>query len=97
MPGGGDAPSVGEVFVELGGGEAVEPADHEIRLIRQEFEANLVEAGLEVERESEVSAHTLAIVSVICMSGSLHGSVLVSKFTFGNLQRPGSKLHLFAI
>lgn len=61
---GGDAPSVGEVFVELGGSEAVEPADHEIHLIRQEFEANLVEAGLEVERESEVSAHMLSVVSI---------------------------------
>lgn len=56
---GGDAPSVGEVFVDLEGSEATEPADHEIHLIRQEFEASLVEAGLEVERESEVSAHTL--------------------------------------
>ncbi|XP_075867555.1 anoctamin-2b isoform X1 [Nelusetta ayraudi] len=54
---GGDAPSVGEVFVELGGSEAVEPADHEIHLIRQEFEASLVEAGLEVERESELKGH----------------------------------------
>lgn len=51
-----EAPSVGEVFVELGGNEATEPADHEIHLIRQEFEASLAEAGLEVERESEVSA-----------------------------------------
>lgn len=91
---GGDAPSVGEVFVELGGSEAVEPADHEIHLIRQEFEANLVEAGLEVERESEVSAHTSPIVSV-----SSHGfhvkfftwlTLFICKFTFGYLQRPGS-------
>lgn len=53
---GADPPSVGEVFVELGGSEATEPADHENHLIRQEFEASLAEAGLEVERESEVSA-----------------------------------------
>lgn len=49
-----EAPSVGEVFVELGGNESAEPADHEMHLIRQEFEANLLEAGLEVERDSEV-------------------------------------------
>ncbi|CAN9508132.1 unnamed protein product [Ophioblennius macclurei] len=55
---GGDAASVGEVFMELGsasGSESMEPADHEMRLIRQEFEANLVEAGLEIERDLEVS------------------------------------------
>uniref|UniRef100_A0A8C5HDI7 Anoctamin n=1 Tax=Gouania willdenowi TaxID=441366 RepID=A0A8C5HDI7_GOUWI len=34
-----------------------EPADHEMRLIRQEFEANLMEAGLEIERDFEVKAH----------------------------------------
>lgn len=63
-----DAPSVGEVFVELGGSEAAEPADHEIHLIRQEFEASLVEAGLEVERESEVSEHTACqSPAMICM------------------------------
>lgn len=54
---GGEASSVGEVFVELGGNEPAEPADHEMHLIRQEFEANLLEAGLEVERDSEVSMH----------------------------------------
>ncbi len=62
---GGDAPgreaaSVGEVFMELGGtgeNEPTEPADHEMRLIRQEFEANLLEAGLEIERDKEVSVH----------------------------------------
>lgn len=51
----GEAPSVGEVFVELGGNEPTEPADHEIHLIRQEFEDNLLEAGLEIERDSGVS------------------------------------------
>lgn len=81
---GGDAPSVGEVFVELGGGEATEPADHEIHLIRQEFEASLVEAGLEVERESEVSAHTLCQPPV--MLCALRSSVLVWMFTVGYLE-----------
>lgn len=50
--------SVGEVFMELESGGAIEPgepADHEMRLIRQEFEASLVEAGLEIERDNEVS------------------------------------------
>lgn len=53
---GGNA-NAGEVFVELGqagGNAATEPADHEMFLIRQEFEANLVEAGLEIERDKEV-------------------------------------------
>lgn len=57
---GGEAASVGEVFVELGGAggdELTEPADREMRLIRQEFEANLREAGLEIERDREVSVH----------------------------------------
>lgn len=54
---GREASSVGEVFVELEGNEPAEPADHEMHLIRQEFEANLLEAGLEVERDSEVSVH----------------------------------------
>ncbi|XP_038137885.1 anoctamin-2b isoform X3 [Cyprinodon tularosa] len=48
--------SVGEVFMELGmarGSGAMEAADHEMQLIRQEFEANLLEAGLEVERDRE--------------------------------------------
>lgn len=57
---GGQAASVGEVFMELGGAagnEPTEPADHEMRLIRQEFEANLLEAGLEIERDREVSVH----------------------------------------
>lgn len=55
---GGEAAGVSEVFMELGGagdGEPVEPGDHEMRLIRQEFEANLLEAGLEIERDREVS------------------------------------------
>ncbi|XP_019747434.1 anoctamin-2b isoform X3 [Hippocampus comes] len=60
---GGEAVSIGEVFMELdsgGGNEAAEPADHEIHLIRQEFEANLLEAGLEIERDREVKAHGLS-------------------------------------
>lgn len=61
---GGEAPSAGEVFVELGGNEPTEPADHEIHLIRQEFEANLLEAGLEVERDSEVSVHVSMKTSI---------------------------------
>ncbi|XP_029969933.1 anoctamin-2b [Salarias fasciatus] len=58
--GGGDAASVGEVFMELGsaaGSESMEPADHEMRLIRQEFEASLMEAGLEIERDLELKTH----------------------------------------
>lgn len=58
----GEAGSPGEVFMELGGAggnELSEPADHEMRLIRQEFEANLLEAGLEIERDREVSLHVL--------------------------------------
>lgn len=57
MPG-EEAANAGEVFMELGfagGSEPTEPADHEMRLIRQEFEANLLEAGLEIERDKEVS------------------------------------------
>uniref|UniRef100_A0A3Q2CNP9 Anoctamin n=1 Tax=Cyprinodon variegatus TaxID=28743 RepID=A0A3Q2CNP9_CYPVA len=52
--------SVGEVFMELGmarGSGAMEAADHEMQLIRQEFEANLLEAGLEVERDRETKTH----------------------------------------
>uniref|UniRef100_A0A8D3BW92 Anoctamin n=1 Tax=Scophthalmus maximus TaxID=52904 RepID=A0A8D3BW92_SCOMX len=48
------------VFMELGfagGNEPAEPADHEMHLIRQEFEANLLEAGLEIERDGESKAH----------------------------------------
>lgn len=59
-----EAASVGEVFMELGmarGTEPMEAADHEMHLIRQEFEANLLEAGLEVERDREVG--------VLLMSG----------------------------
>lgn len=55
---GGEAASVGEVCMELGGAggsEPMEPADHEMRLIRREFEANLLEAGLEIESDREVS------------------------------------------
>uniref|UniRef100_A0A3B4ZSS9 Anoctamin n=1 Tax=Stegastes partitus TaxID=144197 RepID=A0A3B4ZSS9_9TELE len=57
---GGEAASVGEVFMELGAAgesESAEPADHEMHLIRQEFEANLVEAGLEIERDRESKVH----------------------------------------
>uniref|UniRef100_A0AAQ5ZM80 Anoctamin n=1 Tax=Amphiprion ocellaris TaxID=80972 RepID=A0AAQ5ZM80_AMPOC len=36
---------------------STEPADHEMHLIRQEFEANLIEAGLEIERDRELKAH----------------------------------------
>lgn len=46
--------------MELGsakGMEPMEPADHEMHLIRQEFEANLQEAGLEIERDKEVKPH----------------------------------------
>ncbi|XP_077355826.1 anoctamin-2b isoform X2 [Festucalex cinctus] len=60
---GGEAVSIGEVFMELdigGGNEAAEPADHEMHLIRQEFEANLLEAGLQIERDREVKAHGLS-------------------------------------
>uniref|UniRef100_A0A665UDP9 Anoctamin n=1 Tax=Echeneis naucrates TaxID=173247 RepID=A0A665UDP9_ECHNA len=57
---GGEAANVSEVFMELGcagGNEPTEPADHEMQLIRQEFEANLLEAGLEIERDKELKAH----------------------------------------
>lgn len=53
-----EAASVGEVFMELGnarGNEPMEAAAQEMQLIRQEFEANLLEAGLEIERDREVS------------------------------------------
>ncbi|XP_045928451.1 anoctamin-2b isoform X2 [Micropterus dolomieu] len=53
---GGQPASVGEVFMELGGPAGNEPADHEIHLIRQEFEANLLEAGLEIERDRELKS-----------------------------------------
>ncbi|XP_055087468.1 anoctamin-2b [Periophthalmus magnuspinnatus] len=59
VPGGPPA-SVGEVLMELGAGgsqESIEPVDHEMRLIRQEFEASLMEAGLEIERDKEVKPH----------------------------------------
>ncbi|XP_077957601.1 anoctamin-2b isoform X4 [Gasterosteus aculeatus] len=50
----------GEVFMELGDAgekEPTEPADHEVRLIRQEFEASLLEAGLELERDKELKTY----------------------------------------
>ncbi|XP_065807496.1 anoctamin-2b isoform X2 [Labrus bergylta] len=56
----GEAANVGEVCMELGDeglNEPTEPADHEMRLIRQEFEANLLEAGLEIERDKECKTH----------------------------------------
>ncbi|XP_067346255.1 anoctamin-2b isoform X3 [Channa argus] len=59
MPG-RESACVGEVFMELGfagGNESLEPADHEMRLIRQEFEASLQEAGLEIERDREIKSH----------------------------------------
>ncbi|XP_056131842.1 anoctamin-2b [Lampris incognitus] len=61
-PGGlpaGDAGHIGEVCVELGGAEEelVEPADREVELIREEFETNLLEAGLEIERDRELKTH----------------------------------------
>uniref|UniRef100_A0A3Q2QF19 Anoctamin n=1 Tax=Fundulus heteroclitus TaxID=8078 RepID=A0A3Q2QF19_FUNHE len=66
------AASAGEVFMELGiarGGEPLEAADHEMHLIRQEFEANLLEAGLEVERDSEVAGQISYIIHIrICPS-----------------------------
>uniref|UniRef100_A0A671XE68 Anoctamin n=1 Tax=Sparus aurata TaxID=8175 RepID=A0A671XE68_SPAAU len=45
------------VFHQRRHGPDVEPADHEMRLIRQEFEANLLEAGLEIERNNELKTH----------------------------------------
>ncbi|KAM7377964.1 hypothetical protein PAMA_013058 [Pampus argenteus] len=56
----GEAASGGEVFMEHrgeGGNQPTEPADHEMRLIRQEFEANLMEAGLEIERDRDLKTH----------------------------------------
>ncbi|XP_056281244.1 anoctamin-2b [Pseudoliparis swirei] len=58
VPAGGEA--VGEVSVEFGdadGNEPTEPADHEMHLVRQEFEANLLDAGLEIERDRELKNH----------------------------------------
>nr|XP_020457184.1 anoctamin-1-like [Monopterus albus] len=55
-----DAACVGEVFMELGsagGHDHGEAADKEMRLIREEFEANLQDAGLEIERDKDVKAH----------------------------------------
>lgn len=59
----GEAPSAGEVFVEVRGNEPAEPAFHEMRMIREEFEANLLEAGLEIERDSEVSVFLYSLLS----------------------------------
>ncbi|XP_017288062.1 anoctamin-2b isoform X3 [Kryptolebias marmoratus] len=55
-----EAASVGEVFMELGnarGNEPMEAAAQEMHLIRQEFESNLLEAGLEMERDRDVKTH----------------------------------------
>uniref|UniRef100_A0A8C6PKU1 Anoctamin n=1 Tax=Nothobranchius furzeri TaxID=105023 RepID=A0A8C6PKU1_NOTFU len=63
----GQPASVGEVFMELGnarGGEPMEVADQEMQLIRQEFEANLLDAGLEIERDREVKAHGLSFTRI---------------------------------
>lgn len=59
----GEAPSAGEVFVEVRGNEPAEPAFHEMRMIREEFEASLLEAGLEIERDSEVSVFLYSLLS----------------------------------
>ncbi|TWW64449.1 Anoctamin-1 Discovered on gastrointestinal stromal tumors protein 1 [Takifugu flavidus] len=53
----GGAAGAGEAFVEVRGREPAEPAFYEMPMIREEFEANLLEAGLELERDSEVRAH----------------------------------------
>ncbi|XP_076010447.1 anoctamin-2b [Genypterus blacodes] len=56
---GREAAIIGEVLVEIGGGgeDAAESSDREMQLIRQEFEANLREAGLEIERDRESKTH----------------------------------------
>uniref|UniRef100_A0AAV2IU25 Anoctamin n=1 Tax=Knipowitschia caucasica TaxID=637954 RepID=A0AAV2IU25_KNICA len=58
---GGPPVSVGEVLMELGAGgesrESMDPLDHEMRQIRLEFEATLMEAGLEIERDKEAKPH----------------------------------------
>lgn len=59
----GEAPGAAEVFVEVRGSEPAEPAFHEMRMIREEFEANLLEAGLEIERDSEVSVSLYSLLS----------------------------------
>lgn len=59
----GEAPLAGEVLVEVRGTEPVEPALHEMRMIREEFEANLLEAGLEIERDSEVCGFFCSLLS----------------------------------
>lgn len=61
---GEEAPNVRENFVEARGYELPEPGYHEMCLIRQEFEANLLEAGLEIERESEVSVSPFSFFTV---------------------------------
>lgn len=57
----GESPSAREVFVEVRGNEPAEPAFQEMRMIREEFEANLLEAGLEIERDSEVRFSSLLL------------------------------------
>lgn len=61
-----EALNVRENFVEARGYELPEPGYHEMCLIRQEFEANLLEAGLEIERESEVSVSPFCLFTVTC-------------------------------
>jgi len=80
----GDAVNAGDVFMELGnarGSDPMEPADHEMHLIRQEFEANLLEAGLEIERDREVGVcevlmHTVCFFFLIlcyyCINTPIH-------------------------
>lgn len=79
----GEAANVDEVFMELGfagGNEPAEPADHEMHLIRQEFEANLLEAGLEIERDGEVSAwscHLNTLKTHRCASLTLDTGMII--------------------
>ncbi|XP_048887113.1 anoctamin-2-like isoform X1 [Brienomyrus brachyistius] len=48
-----------EVRVEV---EAVDSAEAEKRMLREEFETNLIKAGLEIERDRENKAHGLAFI-----------------------------------
>lgn len=73
---GGEAASVGEVFMELGsakGSEPMEAIDQEMHLIRQEFEANLLEAGLEIEREKEVGVPKVLLAYMLFLSSLFSG------------------------
>uniref|UniRef100_H3CN56 Anoctamin n=1 Tax=Tetraodon nigroviridis TaxID=99883 RepID=H3CN56_TETNG len=53
----GNFPSTASDVEAVRGNEPAEPAFHEMRMIREEFEANLLEAGLEIERDSEAKTH----------------------------------------